>query len=40
VNLGSGNEVVIRDLVETITRLTGFKGDIRWQSDRPDGQLS
>jgi GDP-L-fucose synthase len=38
VNLGSGNEVVIRDLVETITRLTGFKGDIRWQSDRPDGQ--
>jgi len=38
VNLGSGNEVVIRDLVETIARLTGFKGDIRWQSDRPDGQ--
>ena len=38
VNLGSGKEVVIRDLVETIARLTGFEGEIRWQSDRPDGQ--
>ncbi len=38
VNLGSGNEVVIRDLVETIARLTGFQGEIRWRSDRPDGQ--
>src|SRR5688572_362362 len=38
VNLGSGNEVVIKDLVETIARLTGFTGEIRWRSDRPDGQ--
>jgi len=38
VNLGSGNEVLIRDLVETIGRLTGFKGEVRWQTDRPDGQ--
>jgi GDP-L-fucose synthase len=38
VNLGSGNEVVIRELVETIARLTGFNGEIRWRSDRPDGQ--
>lgn len=38
VNLGTGSEVVIRDLVETIARLTGFNGEIRWQSDRPDGQ--
>ena len=38
VNLGSGQEVVIRDLVETIARLTGFEGEIRWRSDRPDGQ--
>ncbi len=38
VNLGSGNEVVIKDLVEMIARLTGFEGEIRWQSDRPDGQ--
>jgi GDP-L-fucose synthase len=38
VNLGSGNEVVIKDLVETIARLTGFNGAIRWRSDKPDGQ--
>jgi len=38
VNLGSGKEILIRDLVETISRLTRFHGEIRWQSDRPDGQ--
>jgi len=38
VNLGNGREVVIRDLVALIARLTGFAGEIRWQSDKPDGQ--
>lgn len=38
VNLGSGNEVVIKDLLQMIVRLTGFEGEIRWCSDRPDGQ--
>jgi len=38
INLGNGREVVIRDLVELIARLTRFEGEIRWQSDRPDGQ--
>jgi GDP-L-fucose synthase len=38
VNLGNGREVVIKDLVEMIAGLTGFKGQIKWQSDRPDGQ--
>jgi GDP-L-fucose synthase len=38
VNLGSGNEVMIKDLVEMIARLTGFAGDIRYRSDKPDGQ--
>jgi GDP-L-fucose synthase len=38
VNLGSGNEVLIKDLAEMIKRLTGFGGEIRWRSDRPDGQ--
>jgi GDP-L-fucose synthase len=38
VNLGNGREVVIKDLVEMIARLTGFKGEILWQSDKPDGQ--
>jgi len=38
VNLGNGREVVIKDLVEIIARLTGFNGEIKWQSDKPDGQ--
>src|SRR5438876_142389 len=38
VNLGNGHEVVIKDVVETITRLTAFEGEIRWQTDKPDGQ--
>jgi GDP-L-fucose synthase len=38
VNLGSGMEISIRDLVETIARLTGFKGDIVWDTTKPNGQ--
>lgn len=38
VNLGTGREVLIRELVEMIARLTNFKGEIRWQRDKPDGQ--
>jgi nucleoside-diphosphate-sugar epimerase len=38
VNLGDGREVVIKDLVETIARLSGFTGEINWQADKPDGQ--
>jgi GDP-L-fucose synthase len=30
--------VVIKDLVGTIARLTGYQGEIKWQSDKPDGQ--
>ena len=38
VNLGSGEEVPIRHLAETIARLCGFEGDLRWDPSRPDGQ--
>jgi GDP-L-fucose synthase len=38
VNLGNGREVMIRKLVELIARLSRFEGEIRWQSDKPDGQ--
>ena len=38
VNLGSGVETPIRELVETIARLTGFAGTIRWDAEKPDGQ--
>jgi GDP-L-fucose synthase len=38
VNLGTGREVTIRELVGLIAGLTGFAGTVRWQADRPDGQ--
>ncbi len=38
VNLGSGTEIRIRELAELIGRLTGFEGEITWDSTRPDGQ--
>lgn len=38
VNLGNGQEVLIKELLETIARLTGFAGEIRWQLSKPDGQ--
>lgn len=38
VNLGSGEEITIRDLVYLIRDLTGFKGRIEWDASKPDGQ--
>jgi GDP-L-fucose synthase len=38
VNLGSGREISIRDLVNLIAKITGFPGEIRWDPTKPDGQ--
>ncbi|HEX2647318.1 MAG TPA: GDP-L-fucose synthase [Candidatus Dormibacteraeota bacterium] len=38
VNLGSAHEISIRDLVALIAELTGFEGEIRYDSSKPDGQ--
>ena len=38
VNIGTGNEIKISELLHLIARLTRFDGEIRWQSDKPDGQ--
>jgi GDP-L-fucose synthase len=38
VNLGSAMEISIKDLVETITRLTGFTGRLVWDTTKPNGQ--
>jgi GDP-L-fucose synthase len=38
VNLGSGKEVTVFELVSVITELTGYKGKIVWDSSMPDGQ--
>ncbi len=38
VNLGSGAEISIKDLIELIAHLMDFKGEIRWDTTKPDGQ--
>lgn len=38
VNLGTGFEISIKDLVELIAKLTGFSGKIIWDTTKPDGQ--
>jgi GDP-L-fucose synthase len=38
INLGSGHEISIKDLVNLIAKLTGFKGEIIWDATKPDGQ--
>ncbi|MDQ4145741.1 MAG: GDP-L-fucose synthase [Actinomycetota bacterium] len=38
INLGSGQEISIKDLAELIARLSGFEGSLRWDASKPDGQ--
>ena len=38
VNLGSGNEISIKDLAEMIAYLTGFEGELVWDTTKPNGQ--
>ncbi|HEY9680505.1 MAG TPA: GDP-L-fucose synthase [Oculatellaceae cyanobacterium] len=38
VNLGSGEEISIRNLAEKIAGLTGFEGNITWDTTKPNGQ--
>ena len=38
INLGTGREITIRDLVELIVKLVGFEGRIEWDTSKPDGQ--
>ncbi len=38
VNLGSGMEISIKDLAELICKLMDFKGEIHWDTSKPDGQ--
>jgi nucleoside-diphosphate-sugar epimerase len=38
VNLGTGREIRIRDLVQLIARTCDYQGEIRWDPSRPDGQ--
>jgi GDP-L-fucose synthase len=38
VNIGSAEDITIRDLVGVIARITGFEGEVRWDPSKPDGQ--
>ena len=37
VNIGTGKEVTIKELAETVCRTVGFEGKIVWNKDMPDG---
>ncbi len=37
INAGSGSDVTIRELAELIATITGFKGELLWDTTRPDG---
>jgi GDP-L-fucose synthase len=38
VNLGSNQELLVRDLVGIIVDLVGYPGEVRWDTSKPDGQ--
>lgn len=38
VNLGTGVEITMRDLADTIARATGYSGELVWDTTRPNGQ--
>ena len=39
LNVGSGNEISIKNLANMISETTGYSGDIIWDSSKPDGAL-
>jgi GDP-L-fucose synthase len=40
VNIGTGKETRIRDLAQMIAQLSGYDGELRWDTSKPDGQPS
>ncbi len=38
LNLGTGREITIKDLVQLVAKLTGYAGEIRWDPSKPNGQ--
>ena len=39
INIGSPNEVTIKELAETTAKIVGYTGEIRWLKEKGDGQL-
>ncbi len=38
VNLGTGEEIKIKDLIKIVKDLVGYKGNLVWDDSKPDGQ--
>ena len=38
VNLGTGEEIMVKDLAELIKDMVGFEGELVWDNSKPDGQ--
>jgi GDP-L-fucose synthase len=39
INVGYGSDVTIRDVAGVIAKITGFQGELVWDSSKPDGTL-
>lgn len=39
VNISTGTRITIRELSETVAKATGFRGEITWDTSKPDGQI-
>lgn len=39
INIGTGKETSIKEIAELIAKLTGFQGEIHWDTSKPDGRL-
>ena len=37
INIGSGSEISIKELAETVSRIIGFEGKVVWDTSKPDG---
>ena len=37
LNIGTGEEVSIKELAEVVAKVAGFKGEVKWDSSKPDG---
>ena len=37
INVGSGKEISIKELAETVKQVVGFEGEIEWDTSKPDG---
>jgi len=37
VNVGTGKDIMIKDLVSLVAQVSGYTGEIRWNTEKPDG---